>query len=55
MRSSELTRAISMSRRTLERHLKTLKEKNLVHFTGSPKTGGYYPVRGDSASKAPEA
>jgi len=43
MRSSELTKAVSMPRRTLERHLKVLKEKNFVHFMGAPKTGGYYP------------
>ena len=42
--SAEVAGALDLSRRTVERHLKALKDKNLVRFVGAPKTGGYHAM-----------
>jgi len=34
--------AFKITRRTIERWLKQLKENGLVEFRGAAKTGGYY-------------
>jgi ATP-dependent DNA helicase RecG len=41
--------------KSVERWIKQLRDGQQIIYQGAPKTGGYYPVRGDSASKAPEA
>jgi ATP-dependent DNA helicase RecG len=35
--------AFNLSRRTIERWLKQLKDNQLIEYRGAPKTGGYYP------------
>ena len=42
LRANAITLALSLSKRTLERHLRQLKEDNRIEFRGAPKTGGYY-------------
>ncbi len=38
----EIQMSLKYSKRTTERHLKILKEKGLIEFKGSLKTGGYF-------------
>ncbi|NQV17228.1 MAG: HTH domain-containing protein [Armatimonadetes bacterium] len=38
----DIRRQLKFSTRTIERHLKILKEKGLIEFKGSPKLGGYF-------------
>ena len=40
-RSPEMSEALSLSARAVERHLRYLKESGEIVFTGAPKTGGY--------------
>ena len=40
--ASEIAESISKSWRTTMRYLKSLNEKGLIEFRGTPKTGGYY-------------
>ena len=42
LRANAIALALSLSKRTLERHLRQLKEDNRIEFRGAPKTGGYY-------------
>ena len=37
--------------KSVERWIKQLRDGQQIIYQGAPKTGGYYPVRGDSASK----
>jgi ATP-dependent DNA helicase RecG len=37
----EICRIIQRPKRTVERYLNYLKKRNLIEFTGTPKTGGY--------------
>ena len=41
-----------LSRRTLERFLKELKEDHKIMFKGSKKTGGYYAIESREFSEA---
>ena len=34
----------SVTKRTIERWIRQLKDENKVEFRGSPKTGGYYVI-----------
>ena len=38
-----LAEKLSISRRTVERHLQALKRAERIEFRGAPRTGGYYP------------
>ena len=39
-----LSKASGIPDRTLERYTSSLREKGLIEFKGSKRTGGYYPV-----------
>ena len=41
-KTSEMSKIFDFSQRTLERHLKHLKDTEKIEFRGAPKTGGYY-------------
>ena len=41
-KAKQMTVALNMPLRTVERELKKLKEQGLIHFEGATKTGGYY-------------
>ena len=43
-RIPQIVEVTGISTRTVERHIKTLKSMNLIHFEGSKKTGGYFIV-----------
>lgn len=43
-RISTLQELISIPEKTLERHIKTLKDAGIIIYRGSKKTGGYYVV-----------
>lgn len=40
----ELSRKLGVPVKTIERWLKSLKDKKLIEFKGADKTGGYYVV-----------
>ena len=42
LRANALAAEMSIPKRTLERHLKQLKESGRIKFSGAPKTGGYF-------------
>lgn len=41
-KTSDFMDAFDVSKRTIERWLKQLKDDHLIEFRGAPKTGGYY-------------
>ena len=41
-RANELATLIGKSRQTVERYVKTLKDRGRIEFRGSKKTGGYF-------------
>lgn len=41
-KTAQIQKAVNLPQRTLERHLKQLKDTDKIEFQGSPKTGGYY-------------
>lgn len=41
-RAARLAAALSMSQRTLERHLRWLRQEGKIEFRGAPRSGGYY-------------
>ena len=43
IRTGMLAEKLSISRRTVERHLQALKRDRKVEFRGAPRNGGYYP------------
>ena len=43
----DIQRNLKFSTRTIERHIKILKEKGLIEFKGSPKLGGYFVKSSD--------
>ena len=43
VRTGMLAEKLSVSRRTAERHLQTLKRAGKIEFRGAPRNGGYYP------------
>ena len=45
-RRKEMTEALSVSARTLDRNLAALIAEGRLEFRGAPKNGGYYPVKG---------
>ena len=47
IQTTAIKEQLSLSQRTVERRLKTLREKNLIIFRGPPKIGGYYPTEHD--------
>lgn len=42
LNASEISKHINKSLRTTMRYIKTLQDKDLIEFKGTPKTGGYY-------------
>jgi len=36
-----ISKSLNIAKRTVERYIKELKEKDMIEFIGSPKTGGY--------------
>ena len=42
LRANAIALALSLAKRTLERHLRQLKNASRIEFRGAPKTGGYY-------------
>lgn len=49
-RTSALQELINIPEKTLERHIKILKDSGLVEYKGSKKTGGYYIAYDKDAS-----
>ena len=43
-RAGEMSIVFSVTRRTIERWLKQLKDQGHIEFHGAPKTGGYHPT-----------
>jgi len=43
-RANIIAAALSISSRTVERHIRQLKEQGKIEFRGAPKTGGYYHI-----------
>lgn len=43
IRTGMLAEKLSISRRTAERHLQSLKKAERIEFRGAPRNGGYYP------------
>ena len=43
IRTGMITEKLSISRRTAERYLQTLKQAGKIEFRGAPRNGGYYP------------
>ncbi len=43
-RAPEISKALKVPGKTLERWIKTAREKGLIEFRGSKKTGGYYEI-----------
>ena len=43
-KTSDIKEALNIPQRTLERHLKKLREANNIRFQGPAKTGGYFPT-----------
>ena len=48
-RLPDLVRDLLRSERTLERHLKALRESGQIEFVGAPKNGGYRRITGQNA------
>ena len=42
LRANAIAAELSISERSVERHLKRLKEENMIEFRGAPRNGGYY-------------
>lgn len=42
LRANAIAAGLSISERSVERHLKRLKEENMIEFRGAPRNGGYY-------------
>ena len=40
--AGEISQALGLPRRTVERRIKELKSEGLIEFRGAPRTGGYY-------------
>ena len=49
-RTSALQELINVPEKTLERHIKILRDAGLIEYKGSKKTGGYYIVHDRDAS-----
>ena len=43
-RAGDMSIAFSVTRRTIERWLKQLKDQGHIEFRGAPKTRGYHPA-----------
>ena len=43
IRTGMIAEKLSVSRRTVERHLQKLKQAGKIDFRGAPRNGGYYP------------
>jgi len=44
-RANAIAEAVGTTTRTVERHIRALKERGMVEFRGVPKTGGYFVPR----------
>jgi Fic family protein len=44
LRANAIAAALHTPQRTLDRHLKTLRDQGKISFVGAKKTGGYHPV-----------
>lgn len=41
-KAQEISNNLGIAKRTIERYLKDLREKQIIEFRGAPKTGGYF-------------
>lgn len=46
-KTNEISSALGIAERTLQRMLKKLKDQQVIAFKGAPKTGGYFVINGD--------
>ena len=42
LRAKGLSEALGIPQRTLERHLRQLRQEGKIEFRGAPRSGGYY-------------
>ena len=42
LRANAIAEALAIPVRSLERHLKRLREENVIEFRGAPRNGGYF-------------
>ena len=49
-RNPQIRQKLSIPEKTLERHIKILRDAGLIEYKGSPKKGGYYIVHDRDAS-----
>ena len=49
-RKTQIRQKLSIPEKTLERHIKILRDAGLIEYKGSQKTGGYYIVHDRNAS-----
>ena len=49
-RKTLIRQKLSILEKTLERHIKILRDAGLIEYKGSQKTGGYYIVHDRNAS-----
>ena len=42
LRANAIAAALAIPVRSLERHLKRLREENVIEFRGAPRNGGYF-------------
>ncbi len=42
--TNAVAEAVGTTTRTVERHIRQLREQEKIEFRGAPKTGGYYPL-----------
>ena len=49
-RKTQIRQKLSIPEKTLERHIKILRDAGLIEYKGSKKTGGYYIVHDRDAS-----
>ena len=51
-RANEMATALSISLRSVQRHLGALKKKKTIEFRGAPKNGGYFLKQNASRESA---
>lgn len=48
LRANAIAAALAIPVRSLERHLKRLREENVIEFRGAPRNGGYFRIESTS-------
>lgn len=51
MNREEISRSINRGRTSIYRYITSLKDKNLIEYRGSRKTGGYYIITNKKEEK----